>query len=244
MKIVRAFTTRDLAEEICNSESSTSSVPTLVTISSAEEQKFLSEYIFNYSDSNNVWIGAERTPGSSTEFEWIDGSAIQHFTNWAIGRPSDDIRRSCVQMQSNLSRLNSDMEWVDISCTIGNWFICQELQTWSPQRIQQAILDARREKQHLTNQLDLAKIRLKDLQETFTIQMANVTNQLDAAKIERSNFTRQMINVTNQLNAADIERNDFTRQVNNVTYQLNIANIERRNLQNNPGKLDKVYMHS
>lgn len=145
----------------------------MVSINSAAEQKFLTEYISNASLSNNVWIGALRRVESNSEFDWNDGSAVRRYTNWGIGRPTSDIRRTCVLMQSELSRRIADMPWTDIACDgAGNWFICQKLQTWSSEQIQRAVLDGRRELQHnvfsFSNQMDEMKKQLQESQENLS----------------------------------------------------------------------------
>lgn len=127
----------------------------MVIINSAAEQTFLTEYILTASDNsdNNVWIGAVRRPDSGSEFDWNDGSAVQRYTNWKIGHPSNDTRRSCVVMQSELSRQISDMPWTDVGCGGGNWFICEKLQTWSSKQLQQVLLATRRDWQHSVDEL-------------------------------------------------------------------------------------------
>lgn len=191
VKLFRTFATRDQAEEVCNQQAGIISVPTLVTIRSAAEQNFLVEYISNASEENNVWIGAERRPGSSSEFNWNDGSPVMRYTNWGIGRPSDDVRRPCVLMQSELLRGFSDMSWTDISCAAGSWFICQKLQSWSLEHFQQAILTTRREMQHSV--------------ESFTNQMTDIKNQLNDLR------DNQMINMRAQLK--DLQDNPSKKMI-------------------------------
>lgn len=163
---------------MCREQSST-----LVTITSEAEQQLLTQLVLNSSDAVNVWIGAQRRPGNSHEFTWNDGSTVQRFTNWAIGHPTDNVGRNCVQMRSQLSR-TLDMEWVDIACTIPNWFICQKLQFWLPENIQHAVLSVRREVRDsvysltneitdLTNQLETANTDLKYLQENPSKNSSN-----------------------------------------------------------------------
>lgn len=164
MQLHQTFANREQAEGICHEENST-----LVTITSEAEQQLLTQLILNSSDAVNVWIGAKRRPGSSSQFAWNDGSSVQRFTNWAVGHPTDNVGRDCVQMRSQLSRQLSDMEWVDIACTIPNWFICQKLQFWLPQHLQQAVLGLRKEVRDsvydMTNQLEMANMELKYLLE-------------------------------------------------------------------------------
>lgn len=159
VKLFKTFLTRTQAQDQCRQESSS-----LVTIKSADEQLFLNEYVFNSSDSNSIWIGAERSSNSETNFVWVDGSAVQRFTNWRIGSPSNIIGRGCVQMQTKYSRQLSDLEWVDVSCNGGaSWFICQKLQTWSIGDLQRAILATRQEMQSSVESLTTMISDMKNL---------------------------------------------------------------------------------
>ncbi len=165
VRLFPIFKLREQAEETCDEHAST-----LVTITSEAEQQFFTQLIVNSSDAVNVWIGAQRRSGSSSAFVWNDGSAVQRFTNWANGHPTDNVRRNCVQLRSELSRQVIDMEWVDIACTIPNYFICQKLQLWQPTDVQQAVLKLRRE--------------LRDSVYSFENEIADITHQLDMAKVE------------------------------------------------------------
>ena len=62
---------------------------TLATIRSADEQTFLTSYVFTDSEvKQGVWIGATRKPGSDTEFQWeVDGSELS-YTNLCDNSPS------------------------------------------------------------------------------------------------------------------------------------------------------------
>lgn len=165
VKLFETFTNRDQAELFCNQNGAT-----LVVINSAAEQKLLTELVFNSSYSNNAWIGAKRRLGSETEFDWNDGSPVEVYTNWAVGRPSIEVRKPCVQMQSELSRKLSDMKWADSGCTTGDWFICQKLQPWPFEHLQKAILGIRRQMEYNVNSL--------------TNQMTDMTTKLNIANTQ------------------------------------------------------------
>lgn len=165
VRLFKTFVPREQAERVCHYQGST-----LITISSEAEQQLLTQLILNSSDAVNVWIGAQRRPGSSSEFVWNDGSTVQRFTNWAIGHPTDNVGRNCVQLRSQLTRSVFDMEWVDIACVIPNWFICQKLQIWLPGDLQQAILGLRRE--------------VRDFEHSSTNLIADMTHQLEMANME------------------------------------------------------------
>lgn len=167
-----------------------------MAIKSADEQTFFTELVFNSSFSNSVWLGAERRPDDETEFVWSDGSAVDRYSNWAIGRPSADVRRTCVQMQSELSRHAPYLEWADIGCTVGNWFICEKVSSWSFDELQRAVLSTRREMDYNIN--------------SFTVQMTDVTTELNTAIVggrraleyNVNSLAEQMADITSKLNEA------------------------------------------
>lgn len=115
----------------------------------------MSEIVFNASQFVSIWIGALRRLDSDSdiEFDWNDGSSVQRYTNWGIGRPSSDSSRQCVIMQSQLVRQFNDMPWSDVNCDVYNWFICEKLPTWSTEYFQQVFLESRRELLKANNDL-------------------------------------------------------------------------------------------
>ncbi|XP_037036061.1 uncharacterized protein LOC119074162 [Bradysia coprophila] len=159
--------------------------------------------------------------------------------NWGIGRPSDDVRRSCVQMQSDVARGLSDMKWTDIACTIGNWFVCQKFQTCSCENFQQALLATRRDLQHFV--------------EIFTRQMADVKNQLDELRNNQPDFPdEQLAEMRHQIR--ELQDNELIRdkQIANMSNQLrdlrnnqsdwhNITS-QLKYLQNNPVPIGFIYV--
>lgn len=181
VKLFKTFLTRLQAQEHCNQQVSISDIPTLVTIKSAAEQTFLNKYVFNSSDSNSVWIGAERRPGSATEFEWIDGSPVQRFTNWQVGSPSNIVGRPCVQMQSIYSRVISAMEWTDISCNGASWFICQKTQVWSIEQLQRAVVKTRNELQRSVDVLTDLMTDMRNLVNDMRTEMTHIRNEMETS---------------------------------------------------------------
>ncbi|KAJ6639569.1 Macrophage mannose receptor 1 [Pseudolycoriella hygida] len=169
VKLFTTFVNKGQAEAICEQNGAT-----LITIKSASEQKFLSEIVLKISDDIPVHIGAERRPDNGSEFVWHDGTPVLRYTNWAPDRPSADERRSCVQMQPEiLSRPFSEsvgLEWVDLPCSIGGWFVCQKLQTWPTDYLQTAVLEARRAMERNVN--------------SFTDSLVEMTDRFNAAKTE------------------------------------------------------------
>lgn len=185
MKLFTSFATRQQAENFCSGERSASdpSVPSLVSIRSLDEQRFLTEYIFNSSDaSNRIWIGAQRRVENSDEFGWNDGSSVQRFTFWEVNRPTSDDIRSCVLLQPPLiSSQVSDLRWIDVTCTSGNWFICEKLQAWPIERFQHTLLSIRRDLQHkvdkLTNENADMSAEIDELRRNSTSQASLLASQ-------------------------------------------------------------------
>ncbi|XP_037051404.1 uncharacterized protein LOC119085197 [Bradysia coprophila] len=166
VRLFETFATREQAEDVCQTHGGT-----LVAVMSEEHQRVLTELVLNSSNAINVWIGAQRRSGNSSEFVWNDGSTVRRYTSWATGHPTNSIGRNCVQMRSELSRTQrSDMEWVDIACVIANWFICQKLQMWSPENVQQALLNLRRE--------------LRDSDYSVSNEITDMKRQLEVAQTE------------------------------------------------------------
>lgn len=118
-------------------------VPTLISIKSAAEQNYLTNYVFETSGvESNFWIGAKWMPNQN-QFVWHDGSFLE-FTNWAEGSPTNDSGKRCVEMQSNIES-NFSGKWRDVKCLSENYVLCEKLQTWSSSQMQQALLDTRKE---------------------------------------------------------------------------------------------------
>lgn len=233
--------TRREAQEHCNQQASTSDTPSLVIINSATEQIFLNQYIFNASDSNSVWIGAERLPDSRTEFEWIDGSPVERFTNWKIGSPSDIVGRQCVQMHSiyTYTRELSDLEWVDISCNGASWFVCQKMQAWSIVQLQRAILNTRMELRHSVDDLkdqmsDMLNLII-DMKNEMTDSVNELRNEIRSETVNRrSEITVVSNELTNEI------RSETTNVRNEMTSTTNSLNSQLQTLQSNPGNLHKL----
>jgi microcystin-dependent protein len=195
--IIKKWVTYKEAEDICKKERLRTDLytPRLISIKSATEQEYLTNFVFNTSGVKvNVWIGARRLPENGNEFVWNDGSVID-FDNWVEGSPTKEIGRGCVEMQSRLTRRFSNIsdsnlrgingKWRDVTCESGNYVICQKLQAWSFPKLQQTFLDARKE--------------LKDSLENVTKQLDNTKNQLEDTKNQLSDTRNQLDDTRNQL---------------------------------------------
>jgi hypothetical protein len=190
-KLIRKWATHKEAEDICKEERLQTDLytPRLVSIKSATEQEYLTNFVFDKSGVQvSVWIGARRLPENSNEFVWNDGSVID-FTNWVEGSPTEEIGRDCVEMQSRFMRKFSNIsdsnlrgingKWRDVICESGNYVICQKLQAWSFPKLQQTFLDARKE---LKDSLDIVTKKLSDTKN----QLTNTQNELHDTTIRLS----------------------------------------------------------
>jgi len=145
--------TYDDAEKSCSQLENSSTLP---IIRSKDEQDFLSNLLFKtHKAVDNVWIGIKYT---SNKFKWIDDSELS-YTNWIEGSPKNKTDDGCVQMQSEEASVG---KWVDEPCTKKNLVACQKMQTWSLSRLQQTLLDARRE---LKDSLENARKEISGLKQ-------------------------------------------------------------------------------
>ncbi len=99
------------AEKYCESQGGH-----LVTITSADEQQFVSS-IASHSSKKNVWLGA--TKNSDGKYAWVTGEPAQ-FSNWSDGEPSNyNNSENCVMMYTYSNSLVSLGEWNDVASTGG-----------------------------------------------------------------------------------------------------------------------------
>lgn len=86
------------AEAECKKEASS-----LAVIHYAEEQQFLSDFLFKKSKLvNSVWIGARNiASGSKSTYLWNDGSDLSVYSNWAPEHPKA-LPAYCVEMHPDV----------------------------------------------------------------------------------------------------------------------------------------------
>jgi len=61
----------------------------LVTITSAQEQQFIEDFVLNEGIGHNYAIGARRASMPGGPWEWITGEAWGEYENWAAGQGTD-----------------------------------------------------------------------------------------------------------------------------------------------------------
>lgn len=141
-KLFDDYVDRDKAEEKCQQGQLGEDEPSLGLIKTNAEQKFVSNYVFNVLGvTDGVWIGARRID-NETNFLWNDETDVVH-ANWASGFPTDDERRECVRIVSDLTRGPRNGDWMDTTCSARNLVLCQKLQNWSLVDIRKQLLDVR-----------------------------------------------------------------------------------------------------
>ncbi|CAG2102107.1 unnamed protein product [Medioppia subpectinata] len=169
-KCYRVFNTTDpktYAEsgEYCGALKQDPYVPTLAIVKSADEHRFLVDYLSDtFANGIDVWIGARRrtSPADNVpEFKWWDGSALE-YSNWLPGAALGVDRADCVAMKSAKqwyavsggAQLVDNGVWVNTVCGAHNMVLCQKLQYWSYREIQLQVLADRRRALQTHHDLD------------------------------------------------------------------------------------------
>lgn len=140
-KCIKLFDTGELqsfaeAEQTCLKNGDAK----LVTISFADKQQFIFNYLFTKKAVvNNVWLGA-KYDSSARQFHWADSDFSRlTYANWAAKNPKNDskIGQSCVQMYSEAELRG---QWSNEPCTKKNLVLCERSQNWSNAKMQEQIV--------------------------------------------------------------------------------------------------------
>nr|XP_046914864.1 beclin-1-like protein A [Dermatophagoides farinae] len=94
-----------------------------VTIYSADEQKFIENYLRKIGYGKNVWIGGHR---QNTKFAWRnDGTLIEGnvYANWASDHPTMNFAKACMQM--NGMNASEPGKWIENFCFASNGILCE-----------------------------------------------------------------------------------------------------------------------
>ena len=122
--------THEEAEIVCAENGSR-----LLSIHSAEEQAFLTSFIFNQSKVvDNVWLGAKF---GGKAVEWQDHSEMR-FTNWAVGSPKNKAGY-CVQMHSDPESVG---KWVDEMCQKDYAVVCEKMAKITYEHLYEIVIDS------------------------------------------------------------------------------------------------------
>ncbi|KAL3837095.1 hypothetical protein ACJMK2_022476 [Sinanodonta woodiana] len=90
----------------------------LVTIESAEEQKYITDVIKRmFLKARSLWIGSDMLHPEE-ERAWSNGEKLS-YENWAKGEPNNVDMENCVILRTNNSM------WNDVKCTEKNGYICE-----------------------------------------------------------------------------------------------------------------------
>ena len=146
----------------------------------AEEQNFLSNYIFTKKKTvNNVWVGA-RYIGNSL-FQWEDHTQLTGgFTNWAPGYPKN-LTDHCVQM---LSDEGLEGKWVDERCARSNAAVCQRMPPLSLKLLAETVVELKHSLQQTTSKLADTENKLAKTEKTLTSKLAQTETKLEKLKKE------------------------------------------------------------
>lgn len=129
IKIIDHTYTYDEALAACQKLEKTA-IP--LTIHSPEEQAFMTELIFQKNKvDDTVWLGAHMS--ADKQVHWAD-QAEGKFSNWAQGEPSHKPVASCIEMNPEPVHVG---KWSDEPCDKKNLVVCQRLQSWTLQHMQQ-----------------------------------------------------------------------------------------------------------
>jgi hypothetical protein len=146
-------------------------------------------------ENNEIFITQETD--KRCKFLWNNGSCVD-YSNWDVGRPTDEIKNVCVKMKSPYSGefaqtfdSNQDTKkgkWTDVTCAEVNYFVCEKLQKWSHPQLQKAFLDVRKRfedfSENIRNQLSISQILLE-----------NTMSELELTKNELQNAQAQLVNL-------------------------------------------------
>ncbi|KAH9403401.1 chromatin-modulating protein mrc1 [Tyrophagus putrescentiae] len=136
------------AEKVCSINNSS-----MVSIHYAEEQSFLSNYIFTKKKVvDNVWIGAKFV--GNKLFQWEDHTPLAGgYSNWAAGSPKNH-SDYCVQMNGDPDSVG---KWVDEPCARKNLAVCQRLPLPSVRLLAEALIALKHNLQQTASELAYAK---------------------------------------------------------------------------------------
>ncbi len=131
----------------------------LLTIHSAEENAFLTNYFFKTKQiKESIWIGAKLSANKKDQFQWSDNSYL-NYTNWAPQSPKNSTDAACVQMIAEGSNIG---KWNDEPCSKRNNLVaCQIPQSWSFEKLHTKLLETREEVEKEKRQLAQLKTELQ-----------------------------------------------------------------------------------
>jgi len=132
----------DDSEKICSQMSST-----LITIHSAEEQNWISEFLFKTNKIvDNVWINMKIM---NNKIEWKDSSDY-NYKNWMNGMTSNKTDYNCVELSTEIAHLG---QWVDVQCARKNVVVCQKSTAVDISSLQKIVWETRDKLKTLSDSL-------------------------------------------------------------------------------------------
>lgn len=149
----------------------------LLTIHSAKENKFVTNYFFKTKQiKESIWIGARRFAHNNDQFQWSDNTNL-NYVNWGPKSPKNTTNDACVQMIADKGARQG--KWADKPCSIrSNLVACQMSQTWSIEKIQEKLLQTRDALEQERKQLTNLKVELQTLVEVERKRSMSAENAL------------------------------------------------------------------
>lgn len=131
--------------------------PRPVHVLEQSEQNYVASVIQNDTSCPGLWLGLTRDQDSLHDFYWESGKTVQ-FSNWGPEFPSNNSGRGCVEMMSENS-LRQEIsaatgDWHDVTCSKGNWVLCEKIPPWSVGDMINGILDLQYEQRRLREDID------------------------------------------------------------------------------------------
>ncbi len=141
------------SEKICQSNNST-----LVSIHYAEEQNFLTSYIFTKKKVvENVWIGA-RYSGRGLYY-WEDHTQLSGgYSNWGAGFPKN-LTDHCVEMHAEEGSVG---QWFEERCAKQNMVVCQRAPQISLKLLAETVLELKHNLQQVVSKMEKEISKLKN----------------------------------------------------------------------------------
>ncbi|XP_041356309.1 perlucin-like [Gigantopelta aegis] len=94
----------------------------LVVITSAQEDKFIRDYLLQNATNSDYWIGANDQQDED-HFQWMSNGSHKpvNYTNWYPGQPDNYGGEDCVELRQEYG-----FRWNDWGCNNREGFICEQ----------------------------------------------------------------------------------------------------------------------
>ncbi|XP_054165986.1 uncharacterized protein LOC128963497 [Oppia nitens] len=211
--------TQSEARDLCKSEDLRNNrTIDLLSIHSIEEQNFVNDYLTKLNVEDTVWLDLMRLDKDGKEFNSFvttDGEQPL-FENWAINKPTGDVKKRCVQMRGPIelkdkntvetnveSKMFSIGKWEDVVCYKKNTILCQKFVEWDSLTLQKTILKTKNQLNYLSKAYNDIRLRAGDLNQQ---KLKLIEDDLRAFD-EKNHFLESKLEVIN--NKTDVALRDM-----------------------------------